>query len=493
MRPSTPLDLWADPFHDTGAGLTIVIRDPHLTEPLSRHSLRPGYLELTPDQAWTWDSDEWLGRAQECVETAGVAGDERGSGAVVVIAEAGAIPFGVSLSTTRVGVDVLLLFPRSVGKDFPPENALSVIEAGSGEPLIVAGYERSQSGVNGPRNDGWLKLFGRSRLARFSHFDYLPVHPPGTTPLRDPRVVTQLVFKALTLKASLGALRTIKDAGGAPVPVETLDRAQTTYQGMVVLAMHRLRAAGGSPDWILDKLESKEWAVRHGFPVARLRDVVRNPSELRLDHFDPYGVVKPVMGSSSMGVKILHSSGASLVSFGSSRVLKIEELQRMESDALRRLTPEASARGLMIEDPVLDATGDLARVDYKFFFSGDDPVLAMMVERRNGGIFCHWTDTQGRIMHPNPVWTNTFYRHVVEMPRPEAWDELLAMATDIYRATGFDFTRIDMYLGADGPVFGEVTPSPGNFFYGNGDKLALSTSLNIAQRVHTASRSEESH
>lgn len=194
-----------------------------------------------------------------------------------------------------------------------------------------------------------------------------------------------------------------------------------------------------------------------------------------------------------MGVKILQTQGTSLVSPGSSQGMELEDLREMEADTLRRLPRDAASRGLLIEDPVLDPEGHPARVDYKFFFSGDAPVLAMMVERRNDGIYCHWTNPHGVIIHPNPVWTNTHYRHVTEMAKPDVWPDLLDMATEIYRATGFDFTRIDMYLGADGPIFGEATPSPGNFFFGNGDKLALSTSLEIARKVHSASRFEETH
>lgn len=459
---------------------------------MSRRS-GPGCLELTPDPSWAWDGDDWLNEADRQLVALGGRAEATTSAATVVIAEAGAIPYAVSWSTSRAGLDVLLLFPRSVGEDIPPENALGVVDSGSGTPLTLLSYPRIQSGSNGPRNDSWLKLFGRSRLARESHFEYLPSGPPSASPLSTPRVVEHLVAKALIMRQSLGALKEIKEASGAQVPEETLYRAQTTYQGLVVLAMHRMRKAGGSPDWVLDKLESKEWALSHGFPVARLRDVIHDPRELRLNHFTTAGVVKPVRGSSSMGVKILHTRGASLVSPGSSQCMELKDLREREADILRHLSGDAASRGLLIEDPVLDAEGHPARVDYKFFFSGDAPVLAMMVERRNGGIYCHWTNPHGVITHPNPVWTNTHYRHVSEMSKPDAWPDLLETATEIYRATGFDFTRIDMYLGADGPIFGEVTPSPGNFFFGNGDKLALSTSLEIARKVHATSSCEETH
>lgn len=489
-QPTIP-DLEISNAPGTTPSLTIVIREPRATSSQTRHRSRPGHLELTPDPTWAWDGDEWLSYLGNALQAADIIDVQAPLGPVVMVAEAAAIPLAVSASTRRPGVDVVLLLPRSVGRDLPPENALPVVESGCEEPLILLGYERTQSSANGPRNDAWLKLFGRSRLARHSHFDYLPARPSGVPPLREPRIVEHLVAKALVMKRSLRALREIKEADGTKVPDETLDRAQTTYQGMVVLAMHRLRKAGGSPDWILDKLESKEWAASRGFPVARLRHVLHDPSELTLAHFDPAAVVKPVMGSSSQGVKILRREGDSLLPPGSSQALDLAELQGLQSDALRGLRPDAAARGLMIEDPVLDAGGQPTRVDYKFFFSGRSPVLAMMVERRSGGIFCHWTSADGRITHPNPVWTNTFYRHVAEMPRPEEWQQLLDTATAIYRATGFDFTRIDMYLGADGPVLGEVTPSPGNFFYGNGDKLALAASLAIAREVHTASLPEE--
>lgn len=493
MLPSTPAD-HVPPFPPgTASRLTIRIRDPRAFASQGCHRTGPGFLELVPDPSWAWDGDPWLREANRQLETLHDGAEATDSVTIVVIAEAGAIPYAVSWSTSRAGVDVLLLFPRSVGKDIPPENALAVMESGSGAPLTLLGYSRSQSGANGPRNDSWLKLFGRSRLARESHFEYLPPNAPSASPLSIPRVVEHLVDKALIMSHSLSALRAIKEANGAQVPEETLDHAQTTYQGLVVLAMHRLRRAGGSPDWVLDKLESKEWALSHGFPVARLRDVIHDPGELRLDHFTTAGVVKPVRGSSSKGVKILHTHGASLMSPGSSQCMDLEDLRAMEADTLRHLSGDAASRGLLIEDPVLDTEGHPAQVDYKFFFSGDAPVLAMMVERRNGGIYCHWTDPHGVITHPNPVWTNTYYRHVSEISKPNAWADLLDTATEIYRATGFDFTRIDMYLGADGPIFGEVTPSPGNFFFGNGDKLALSTSLEIARKVHATSSYEETN
>ncbi|MBX7557875.1 hypothetical protein K1Y78_60945, partial [Streptomyces sp. tea 10] len=89
----------------------------------------------------------------------------------------------------------------------------------------------------------------------------------------------------------------------------------------------------------------------------------------------------------------------------------------------------------------------------------------------------------GHVMHPNPVWTNTYYRHARQLARPSGWDSLVDLAGAVYQATELGLARVDLYLGPKGPVFGEVTNSPGNFIYGNSDKLAVKTSRAIARQT----------
>lgn len=461
---------------DEPATLIVVVVDEG-TGGINVRGLSGPMVKVMPDPSWTSDGVQWLDHVDAHVRAAD---PEQSAVSRVVIAHGDAIPYAVSLATARPGIDVALLFPTPAGKDRPPENTLSRIQDGQGDPVVIFVYERWDSGSGGPRNGEWLSVFARSRLAAQSHFDYLPRHQFHIRPQAQPGLVADFITRARQLRRNAAAIKAVESMYGTTPTDEVIAEARSTYQGTVALWNHYLHTDRQASNWVSNKVAAKEWAQEHGFPVAKLRAVLDCPEELTVEHFNTTCVLKPVSGSSSLGVRILRRAGDSLIDVKSGTLLDVAEVQRNESEILGHMNVDLSPR-LLLEEPVIDPAGGLSQFDYKFFFSGGEVVLAMITERTAQGIFCYWTDAQCRLVQPNPVWTNSHYRHVRQVARPSAWNDLLSVASDVYRAAQLDFTRIDLYLGADGPVFGEITPTPGNFYFGNSDKISVGMSQTIAQ------------
>ena len=446
----------------------------------SRASWTGTTLELFPDRNWSWDGHEWLEFATRQLEQVAII---PGTRRLAVIAGDKAVPFAVALTMAVRRAELLLILPSSNQVQGVPPAVLEFVEASSARPLVLIAYERSQSGFNGPRNDGWLKMFGRSRLAGTSFFDYLPATPHTMTPYRDTRVLGALIADAASLRKNVWAVDIVRRSEGGPISAEVQDLAGDSYQGVAALWNRHVQRNLDTTVWVQNKVASKEWALAHGFPVAQLRRVVSSPEDIVASDFSPRAVLKPVSGSSSIGVQILELRDGVLTRGSANETTDIETVRSEATAALARLVPESAQQGMLIEDVVTDEAGEAPSVDYKFFFSGDEMFLAMTVQRGAEGISCYWTDSGGHVMHPNPVWTNTYYRHARQLARPSGWDSLVDLAGAVYQATELGLARVDLYLGPKGPVFGEVTNSPGNFIYGNSDKLAVKTSRAIARQT----------
>ena len=393
------------------------------------------------------------------------------------MAEGDAIPFALALGTHTSTHGSLLLLPGSATDPRVLADVASVIRDSDGHPTVLLAFPQREGGSNGPLNDEWLKVLAGSRLARWSHFDYLAAQPwciAEPAPLGE---LEELVRTADRLHRNRLAIRTLETSPDSLPRSADYEEARTTYQGIIATRLAGLDP-DNRPEWLHDKLLTKEHALAHDLPVAPLREILATPDALQLHHFDEPCVIKPVRGSSSLGVRILHRNSDHLIDLSSGDSLDIQQLRDLETKVLDRIGEDRTP-ALLLEEPVRDAMGRISSRDYKFMFAGGRLVLALLVERTAKGIFCYWTNADFRPVLPNPVWTNTYFRGVRQFEKPGGWSALVELAWRVYRSSRISLTRVDLYLGANGPVFGEITPMPGNFYFGNTDKLSVSTATRM--------------
>ncbi|GAA4700914.1 hypothetical protein GCM10025781_19080 [Kocuria gwangalliensis] len=462
-------------------GHVVVVRSPTWRE--GRHpwvgatSLPWSVIQVQPSKDAVFNDPAWI---NEVVSTILQLADRDGvRGRITVVAEsADAIAYTVALASASPRFSCLLLFPEKPTPFATLESALAMIQKSSNVPTVVLAFSARDAGINGPKNDGWLKIFSRSRLAPDTHFDYMTAHPPFVHEVAPLGELERLIHVADDLRRNAKAVAGLQAKDGLSPDSPEVVEALTTYRGLVAVTFAGLQPENW-PFWLYDKLETKEQARLHDLPVAELMAVLDGPENLTLEHFARPTVVKPARGSSSIGVKILVRDGDHLRDMRSGKTVRLEDARSLLSNALQKLN-NCKDTQILLEAPVLTPKGKLNPKDYKFLFAGDELVLAMIVEQSPQGIFCYWTDAQCRTLIPNPTWTNSYYRSVREVSKPEGWDELVALAWRVYRVSRLPFTRVDLYYGSHGPILGEVTPTPGNFYFGNSDKITITMSKAIA-------------
>src|SRR5690606_24325533 len=65
--------------------------------------------------------------------------------------------------------------------------------------------------------------------------------------------------------------------------------------------------------------------------------------------------------------------------------------------------------------------------------------------------------------------------------RPHDYEKMLQLAIDVTKAIGTPYMRVDMFVGPNGPVIGELTASPGDAFYGNNYKFSEAYDLELGK------------
>jgi len=134
-------------------------------------------------------------------------------------------------------------------------------------------------------------------------------------------------------------------------------------------------------------------------------------------------------------------------------------------------------RGLLVEPFV--GHGRMLPIDYKFFvFGGRVEYVQVHLGRgqRHRWILLdrRWRRLSGRTDEPDPV-------------RPDSLTRMIAAAETL--GQGFTFVRVDMYDGALGPLFGEMT-----FYPGSGldrfNPVSLDARMGLYWRIALARRSE---
>jgi len=203
-----------------------------------------------------------------------------------------------------------------------------------------------------------------------------------------------------------------------------------------------------------DKMSGRALAESAGVPVPTL---LAGPGPLKdLPLPDGPFVVKPVRGSSMLGVRVLvpESEGRhrDLVSgrtrrWGGWR----EELYKVKGQGYNRDT----VRNPWILEALI-GDGTTLPEDWKVYCLHGTAHLVRQINRtgrtvRSRSWTAEWTPALNAL-RSRPCDTS--------LPPPRHGPELIAAAEAIARLHGTVFVRVDLYDADDGPVFGEVTPNP---------------------------------
>lgn len=202
-----------------------------------------------------------------------------------------------------------------------------------------------------------------------------------------------------------------------------------------------------------DKLQGRALAVAAGVPVPVLLGGPRPLKDMSLP--DVPFVVKPVRGSSMLGVRVLiPEADGRYRDLISGRTRRwggwCEELYRAKGQGYNR---DTVSNPWILEELVGD--GISLPEDWKVYCVHGTAHLIRQIRRttrtRSRSWAADWTPALNAL-RSRPCDTS--------LPPPQHGPELVAAAEAIAALHGTTFVRVDLYDTASGPVFGEVTPHP---------------------------------
>ena len=208
------------------------------------------------------------------------------------------------------------------------------------------------------------------------------------------------------------------------------------------------------------KDDAYPWARSLGVRVPERLALCDRVADVPWDTLPDRFVLKPNKGKSSTGVFLLERLSDGWLNRGSGRPLSTAELVREYEQLVATGTV---SEGLTIEELVSDPRfPGLPPIDYKVYsFYGTVGIIKVKAHSiTEAGRVSRWRqfDAEWRDIG------NAFHHYVTDasIPPPVHRDEVLQMARTVSAAIPRAFVRVDVFDTADGPVFGEVTPMPGD-------------------------------
>jgi hypothetical protein len=208
-----------------------------------------------------------------------------------------------------------------------------------------------------------------------------------------------------------------------------------------------------------NKSTGRQFAAAHGCRVPELYWFGKATEPPDFSKFPPGFVLKPDQSHSTQGV-VVYRNGIDLM--GRSKVL-LTDLPGLMSSIAPSIGLAADANWL-VEELIADINPRYAVPrDFKLLAAGGRVHLLKVVNRNyEHDRWCiswftrSWTYINERMNYMTLLGSN--------MVKPAGYEALLEAADQLAQALGI-YIRIDFYLTASGPVFGEFTPFPDHGLY----------------------------
>lgn len=228
----------------------------------------------------------------------------------------------------------------------------------------------------------------------------------------------------------------------------------------------RLRHEAGVPWCLGDKIAANTFFTATGLPHAEVLARYTIPAEIDLDVLPPRVTLKPTFAHSSQGVFILERRDGEYMDLMSGRATDADQIKQSLAQVAERFGRTKGELNFIAEETIDDIDGHVIARDFKFLTFYDDVGLCIGVERAcSPSRYTYW----GPDLLPLPAGAVT---HVTPTelamdvaPAPPFLSDLRDFALDVSARLPLPMCRIDVFMSHDGPVLGEVTLLPGNFYY----------------------------
>lgn len=223
------------------------------------------------------------------------------------------------------------------------------------------------------------------------------------------------------------------------------------------------------PWWVNDKYKLHQFCKEHGFPMPEVYSFWKTPSEMSLENAPQKFVLKPTVMFSMWGVMLLSRlDDGNFYDDLTGRTLTFEQVRAEQQAAYDRCQYKGAYR-LMMEEKVEGRNpGQAVPLDYKVSVFYDEPRLVQQINRNHKILEFAFFDGKFDPLDLERTfisdWSTT---KKGQHDRPDDYEEMLLIASNLTKALKTPFMRVDMFAGPRGPIIGELTASPGDAFYGN--------------------------
>ncbi len=274
------------------------------------------------------------------------------------------------------------------------------------------------------------------------------------------------------------------------LPVPDANGFMTWNERMQLRNAHKETTANW---WVNDKYELNKFCKKHGFPMPHVYKFWNTPSDLNLDDAPKKFVLKPTVMFSAWGVMLLEKrDDGTYFEELKGRVMTFKQILEEQNYAYDLCKYKGSYR-LMMEEKIESGNSDQpVPLDYKVSVFYDKPGQVHQINRNTKPMEFAFFDgnfdplvLDGRI---DSAWdTKAQGKH----ERPDHFEEMLRIATEVTKTLGTPYMRVDMFAGPNGPVIGELTPSPGDAYYGNNFKYTDAYEEELGQEWVDALKRQE--
>lgn len=253
------------------------------------------------------------------------------------------------------------------------------------------------------------------------------------------------------------------------------------------------RNSGGeenAPWWVNDKYKLHQFCKDHGFPMPEVYAFWKTPKELDLGNAPRKFVLKPTVMFSAWGVMLLEKrDDGTFYDQLKGRVLTLQQIEAEQQRAYDLCKYKDSYR-LMMEEKIEGRDPEQAvPLDYKVSVFYDEPGQVHQINRNPEILeFAFFDGSFDRLDLQDKIVSDWTTKHQGQHDRPEDYEEMLRIACSLTKALGTPFMRVDMFAGPRGPVVGELTPSPGDAFYGNNFKYTAEYDAELGRAWSEAER-----
>ncbi|OAE40673.1 ATP-grasp fold amidoligase family protein [Agrobacterium tumefaciens] len=212
----------------------------------------------------------------------------------------------------------------------------------------------------------------------------------------------------------------------------------------------------------LNKTDIKKILQECDVPAPAVFQEAENVFGLTVKELPSRFVLKATDFSSKKGVFPLYGIGSKYIDLFTKEIRTAQEFL----DKLQNVIGKSKS-SVIVEEFVIGENGDVAiPFDYKFYTFDRGVEMILQIDRNvtpNGAALF---DGEFNPLNAESVVIDTAYSSISQHRRPTNWKEMLSTANKVARHMNRPFVSVDMFTDGRRALVGEITPSPGGFYYG---------------------------